>query len=93
MEKKINEVNPIYFCFEAVWLWEKIKTLIHELAHSIWDDAKEIALQEVCVGQIQQAVEEYLNAPQQPIESIFDYHYATLPDYLIEQRAQALEEI
>src|SRR3989344_9242861 len=25
-EKKITEVNPIYFCFEAVWLWEKIKT-------------------------------------------------------------------
>ncbi len=26
-EKKITEVNPIFFCFEAVWLWEKLKTL------------------------------------------------------------------
>lgn len=26
-EKKITEVNPIYFCFEAKWLWGKIKTL------------------------------------------------------------------
>ncbi|MEK7190275.1 MAG: NTP transferase domain-containing protein [Patescibacteria group bacterium] len=26
-EKKITEVNPIYFCFEAKWLWKKIKTL------------------------------------------------------------------
>lgn len=26
-EKKITEVNPIYFCFNAQWLWEKLKTL------------------------------------------------------------------
>jgi bifunctional UDP-N-acetylglucosamine pyrophosphorylase/glucosamine-1-phosphate N-acetyltransferase len=26
-EKKITEVNPIFFCFEAGWLWEKLKTL------------------------------------------------------------------
>ena len=26
-EKKITEVNPIYFCFNATWLWEKLKTL------------------------------------------------------------------
>jgi len=26
-EKKITEVNPIFFCFDARWLWEKIKTL------------------------------------------------------------------
>jgi bifunctional UDP-N-acetylglucosamine pyrophosphorylase/glucosamine-1-phosphate N-acetyltransferase len=26
-EKKITEVNPIFFCFEATWLWEKLRTL------------------------------------------------------------------
>lgn len=26
-EKKIKEVNPCYFIFEAKWLWEKLKTL------------------------------------------------------------------
>ncbi|MEI8174764.1 MAG: NTP transferase domain-containing protein [bacterium] len=26
-EKKITEVNPSYFCFEAKWLWENLKTL------------------------------------------------------------------
>ncbi len=26
-EKKVTEVNPCYFCFEAKWLWEKLKTL------------------------------------------------------------------
>jgi pyruvate dehydrogenase E1 component alpha subunit len=38
-------------------------------------------------------VDEYLKSSTQPIESMFDYHYATLPDYLIEQRAQAMEEV
>lgn len=26
-EKEITEVNPIYFCFNARWLWENIKTV------------------------------------------------------------------
>ncbi|MBI3306066.1 NTP transferase domain-containing protein [Candidatus Nomurabacteria bacterium] len=26
-EKKITEVNPCYFCFNAKWLWEKLKSL------------------------------------------------------------------
>lgn len=33
-EKKIKEVNPIYFCFDANWLWEKIKTLKTDNAQS-----------------------------------------------------------
>ena len=44
------------------------------------------------VEEIQDAVDEYLNTTTQPISSIFDYHYATLPEYLVEQRAIALEE-
>jgi len=26
-ERKIKEINPCYFCFEASWLWKKLKTL------------------------------------------------------------------
>ncbi|MFH1201138.1 MAG: NTP transferase domain-containing protein [bacterium] len=26
-ERKITEVNPIFFCFEAKWLWENLKNL------------------------------------------------------------------
>jgi bifunctional UDP-N-acetylglucosamine pyrophosphorylase/glucosamine-1-phosphate N-acetyltransferase len=26
-EKKITEINPIFFCFEAKWLWQNLKTL------------------------------------------------------------------
>ena len=69
----------------------RFKRFLMEQHH--WDDVKEAVLQEECAKKVQQAVEEYVNAPLQPIESMFDYHYETLPDYLIEQRAQAIEEI
>ena len=26
-EKKITEVNPCYYCFDAAWMWEKLDTL------------------------------------------------------------------
>lgn len=57
-----------------------------------WDDEQEQALEQDCQQQVQQAVDTYLNQAPQPISSIFDYHYQELPDYLIEQRAMAMEE-
>ncbi len=45
-----------------------------------------------CDRQINEEVDLYLKRPVQSISSAFDYHFATLPDYLIEQRATALEE-
>lgn len=59
---------------------------------NIWNTKKEQELIDNCNKEIQKSVDEYLNRPAQPITSIFDYHYATLPEYLIEQRAIALEE-
>ena len=63
--------------------------LIHQ---KLWDNSKEQTLIEACNQDIQNAVDEYLNRPAQPISSVFDYHFETLPDYLIEQRATAIEE-
>ncbi|RUQ82106.1 pyruvate dehydrogenase (acetyl-transferring) E1 component subunit alpha [Legionella septentrionalis] len=62
------------------------------LAQNLWDEKQEEELLNQCAQDVQQAVEEYLHRPPQPITSIFDYHYAELPDYLIEQRAIAMEE-
>ncbi|MDP3561190.1 MAG: pyruvate dehydrogenase (acetyl-transferring) E1 component subunit alpha [Legionellaceae bacterium] len=56
-----------------------------------WNQQQEDELISTCNQQIQVAVDDYLNRPMQPLSSIFDYHYATLPDYLIEQRAIAME--
>ncbi len=56
--------------------------LTAELAASIQHD---------CTQQVQQAVEEYLSKPPQSVDSIFDYHYATLPNYLLAQKESAAQ--
>ncbi|CDZ78273.1 Pyruvate dehydrogenase E1 component subunit alpha [Legionella massiliensis] len=78
---------------ENAKLKEPISRFKHFLeSQNLWNDAKEEALLKDCNEVVQQAVEEYLNRPKQPISSIFDYHFAELPDYLVEQRAIAMEE-
>lgn len=59
--------------------------------HHHWTAEQEEALQAECNKIIQSEVDAFLERPMQPITAMFDYHYATLPDYLIEQRAIAME--
>ncbi|MDF1757247.1 MAG: pyruvate dehydrogenase (acetyl-transferring) E1 component subunit alpha [Legionellaceae bacterium] len=56
-----------------------------------WNQQDEEALHSSCHDEIQKEVDIYLNREPQPVTSIFDYHFETLPDYLIEQRAIAME--
>ncbi|WP_199744157.1 pyruvate dehydrogenase (acetyl-transferring) E1 component subunit alpha [Legionella sp. km772] len=58
----------------------------------IWTADDEERLVMACSEQVEAAVDEYLNTVPQPVSSIFDYHYAELPEYLVEQRAIAMEE-
>lgn len=72
---------------------EPIKRFKHFLEqHDLWNDEQEQALLKSATNEVQDAVDEYLNRPMQSISSAFDYHYSTLPDYLIMQRAVAMEE-
>lgn len=74
-------------------LKEPIGRLKHYLEqHKLWDTQQEEQLLEECSRQVQAEVDEYLERPAQTVDSMFDYHYAELPDYLIEQRATAMEE-
>lgn len=57
-----------------------------------WSEEEDQALNLDINKAIQIEVDRYLNKKPQSVTAIFDYHYATLPDYLIEQRATALEE-
>ncbi|MCX7117565.1 MAG: pyruvate dehydrogenase (acetyl-transferring) E1 component subunit alpha [Legionellales bacterium] len=59
---------------------------------NLLSDAENKEIQEACAKEVQDAVDDYLSRQPQPIESIFDHLYATLPNYLIEQRAIAMEE-
>lgn len=78
---------------EAALLNEPIQRFKAFLEHQkLWDEDQEKDLITACTQEIQAAVDEYLNSQTQPISSIFDYHYETIPDYLIEQRAVAMEE-
>ena len=60
-------------------------------ARDLWSEQQEHALIASCTQEIQAEVDVYLNRPSQPLSSVFDYHYETLPDYLMEQRAIAME--
>ena len=72
---------------------EPIQRFKHFLEHkNIWNEVKEKALLHDCAAEVEAAVLEYLDRPTQPITSIFDYHFETLPDYLVMQRAVALED-
>lgn len=57
-----------------------------------WSESQETALLDECQNQVQAEVEIYLNRKPAPITDMFDYHYAVLPDALLEQRAEAEEE-
>ena len=71
---------------------EPIRRFKHFLeANGLWNDQQEEALNNACTIEVQNAVDEYLERPMQPISSAFDYHFAELPEYLIEQRAIAME--
>lgn len=62
------------------------------LKEKLWSADEEEKLVIHCAAEVEKAVEEYLSATPQPVSSIFDYHYAELPEYLVEQRAIAIEE-
>ncbi len=72
---------------------EPIARFKHYLTENkIWTTQEEEQLVIECSQKVEEAVEEYLNKRPQPVSSIFDYHYAELPEYLVEQRAIAMEE-
>ena len=77
----------------AALLREPIARMKHWLVEqSLWDEQQEKQLADQVSAEVQAAVDEYLSRPGQPITAMFDYHFATLPNYLIEQRATAMEE-
>jgi len=58
-----------------------------------WDAVREDDLLNRCQVAVTTAVDRYLARTPQSVSSCFDFHFATLPDYFIEQRAMAEEEV
>lgn len=72
---------------------EPIARMKHYLESKCWwDQSNEDNLIERISTEIEAAVEDYLATPAPSIASMFDYMYADMPEYLAEQKAEAIEE-
>lgn len=69
------------------WRYEPLQRLRSYLTdQGYWLEADEQRLDEDCKQEVEAAVDNYLNTPAQPAESMFDFLYQTLPESLDEQR-------
>jgi len=76
---------------ETAWKVEPLIRLRKYLTDlGVWDEDKEQALLEDAANKVDIAVQKYLNTPQPPVESMFDYMYEELPESLEEQRENAI---
>ena len=79
---------------KQAWQEEPLKRLQSFLAaRGLWDERREQQLLADCQAQVQQAVEAFEAAGQQPVEAILDYVYARWPVALAEQREMLLERV
>ncbi len=77
---------------EAAWKTEPLLRLRQYLTDlGAWDDDKEQLLQDESANKVDAAVEKYLNTPKPPPESMFDYMYDELPEFLKAQRQHAID--
>lgn len=73
------------------WAEEPISRLRHYLLkQNAWSQTQEDHLMADCAAKVDVAVQEYLKQDKPSVESMFDYHYATLPQDLVEQRIEAM---
>ncbi|MBS0358163.1 MAG: pyruvate dehydrogenase (acetyl-transferring) E1 component subunit alpha [Proteobacteria bacterium] len=78
---------------ENAWQKEPILRLQKYLMQqNLWDDKKEETLLAECAEKVEKSVQAYFNKTPQTLSSIFDYHYAVLPESLEKQRDEALKE-
>lgn len=62
------------------------------LANQILDESAIEQMKQVITTEVEGITDAYLNKPIATIKEAFDFQYASLPEYLIEQRAEAIEE-
>jgi pyruvate dehydrogenase E1 component alpha subunit len=77
---------------ETAWKLEPLIRMRQYLTDiGAWDEDKEQDLLQESAAKVDAAVQTYLNTPKQPIESMFDYMYKELPEFLEEQRDHAIQ--
>jgi 2-oxoisovalerate dehydrogenase E1 component alpha subunit len=74
---------------EFAWEFEPIKRLYDYLLKlNVWSEEQNQELTQQYTLEIDQAVSNYLNMPDQPATAIMDYHYAVWPYNLRDQREE-----
>lgn len=77
---------------EQEWKKEPIHRLrVYLESMNAWSQAEEDTLLQSCEKEVNEAVEEYLATPPQPLTSMIDYLYASLPNAYADQRAYIAE--
>jgi len=72
---------------EEEWKKEPIARLRKYLESiGAWTEQQQVELDAECATEVDKAVQEYLTAEPQPLESMFDYLYAELPEAYAAQR-------
>lgn len=76
---------------QEAWKREPVARLrAYLVARGWWSKEQEVALARECAAEVDAAVDAYLSVSPQPVEAMFDWLYAELPDALREQRETAL---
>lgn len=70
---------------------KRLQTYLHKQGH--WNETKEQDLISDCEKQINQAVDNYLSAPPQAEQDLFDYLFEETPNAMLEQRQHMLDKI
>ena len=77
---------------ERQWQYDPIARLRTYLVRlGYWSEQDETELESACSRQVEAAVSDYLKTPPQPLETLFDYLYASLPAALEAQYRHACE--
>ncbi len=76
---------------KEAWDREPLRRLkAYLVSLNAWNEEDEVELKERCAKYVDAEVNAYLETRSQPVEAMFDYTYAELPDDLKTQRSEAL---
>ena len=79
---------------KTAWKKEPIARLGYYLeSQKLWDKNKEAELQQACKEKVETEINTYFSRPKQKPESMFDFMYETLPDAMIDQRNDLLDNV
>jgi pyruvate dehydrogenase E1 component alpha subunit len=77
---------------ETAWKVEPLLRMRQYLTDiGVWNEKKEQELLDQAAEKVDAAVQQYMNTPKPPPESMFDYLHEELPEFLEEQRQHAID--